>query len=847
MPTIGQLPSANSVSDSDELPLFQAGQTVAATRAQFLAGMQQQLSVPQGALLGGIGPGTTAPVPITIGSNLALSGSTLSATAMPFEIAALASGTTPSAGDIVPLGQAGANVALPYAGFMQGISGVSGIKAGGFQAVAAGASAVRAIDALVANAVAIEDFGAKGDGTTNDAAALLAALAAGNPVRFGPKTYRIDGECDITGNCATLIGVPGETVLTRGAQSATGTSSQPAWISVSAATFFADGIIFDANRSITAQTWGVVVQASCAASTITRSLFRNAMGSIYGWGLAIAESDPAITRHHVHDCEFTANAVDGIWVAATDGTAITCCRAHDNARNGIYVDNQDRALILKVRDAQIVGNTCWNNHTGISVGNFNETNLQPGTYGNANPDVLGALVAQNCAFDNAAYGISISGRNIIVTGNLLVNNGPSGGGMLANTGYCRISDNMISNSGGFGIDAGGSIHVEIMGNYIDGQTIGIGIGGSQNCMVRGNYVEDCTTGIMALNVESDGNGKNFGINCDNLSIIGNRINYGAGGTGIVLQDAPQLVVVAENIVSSGTGGDPLNALVPYTDSLVLRDNIVNFTDSFAVNPAVTGGVNTLVYPDIVDRVAVSQSTGPVQSIISATGQRTAGEITYIKVTNGGANYTTASVSITGSGSGAAASAWIANGVVIGVRITARGGGYGPGTQVSISGDGSGATATVQVGLPVLEGRRLEVECLAALAFASAGSSPAQENWTGAPVTVPLGGVIEWRGRAGAWLAARFMQSDYLAPASDGSVVLRSQGGDVKLQPASGGGVRLISVTEPGGCVSLIGRGSPLGTVSAPPGSSYRNLNGGAGATFWIKQTATDSSGWVAIA
>jgi hypothetical protein len=48
-------------------------------------------------------------------------------------------------------------------------------------------------------------------------------------------------------------------------------------------------------------------------------------------------------------------------------------------------------------------------------------------------------------------------------------------------------------------------------------------------------------------------------------------------------------------------------------------------------------------------------------------------------------------------------------------------------------------------------------------------------------------------------------------------------------------------------MSLIGRGSPVGVVVAPPGSDYRNLNGGAGATFWVKASAQDASGWVAVA
>lgn len=406
---------------------------------------------------------------------------------------------------------------------------------------------------------------------------------------------------------------------------------------------------------------------------------------------------------------------------------------------------------------------------------------------------------------------------------------------------------MITGSGGFGIDAGGSIYVELTGNYIDGPTIGIGIGGSQNCVVRGNYVQDCVAGIMALNVESDGRGNNFGISCNNLSIQGNYVCYGAGGSGIVLRDAPQRVVVADNIVSSGTTGSPLNALLPYTDSLLLHGNILNYANSFAVNPTNVGGINTLVFPDLIDRITVSQSIGLVESILSATAVMTSGQISFIKVNNGGSNYSNATVLITGTGSGASAQAWIAGGVIIGVTITNAGSGYGAGTAAVISGDGSGATISVQVGLPVVQGRRLAAHCIAPIGFAAAGSAPAQENWTGAPITVPTGATIEWAGEAGAWQATRFMQSDYVSPDGDGSVTFQSRAGDVKLCPAAGGGVRLISTTEPTGCVTLIGRGSPAGVVSAAPGSSYRNLDGGINATFWIKQTATDTTGWVAVA
>lgn len=851
MPTIGQLPNANSVSDTDEIPIFQNGQTVSATRAQLLAGFQQALALPQGSLLGGIGPGTGAPVPIAIGANLTLAGSTISATAAPFEIAGLAAGIAPGATDLVAIGQSGGNVAIPYASFMQALGMLEGVPGSNLDVRATGASATRTLAAVAANAVSIEDFGAKGDGVTDDSAALLAALASGNPVRFGPKLYIIDGECDISGSSATLIGVPGETILMRGAQSHAGTSAIPAWISVTALVFNAEGIIFDANRSIIEDSWGVVIQSSCGSASVRQCLFRNAMGAVHGWGLAIAPNDPAVTQHRIHDCEFTANAVDGVWIAATDAVSITACRAHDNTRNGIYIDSQDPSFTLKIREVHVLGNTCWNNQVGIVVGNFNATNLEPAIYGNANPDVLGALIIGNNLHDNTNYGLSLSGRNICATGNLIVNNSTAnngGGGILANTGYCRVSGNMVVGASDFGIDAGGSIYLDLSDNYVNGALVGLNVGGSQNCMVRNNFVQDCSgSAIVAINVESDGRGNNFGISCSALSIIGNWISYGAGAQGIVLRDAPQAVLIADNVVSAESGADPLAALLPYTDSITMRNNILNGATSWLSNPMAGGGGSALVFPDLVDAVTITQASAPVSSMMSAAASKASGQVTFIKVTNAGSNYTTATVNIVGAGMGASATALIAGGQIIGVSVTSGGSGYGAGTTAFIIGDGSGATASVQIGLPVVQNRSLAIYCTTAVQFETAGSSPAQINWTGAPITVPAGASIDWRGYQGAWQAVRFSQSNYLSPNGDGSVTFRSQSGDIMLHPSGTGALRLISDAEPTGCVSIIGRGSPTGVVNAPPGSTFRNLNGGAGMTFWVKQTGTGNTGWAAVA
>ena len=333
-----------------------------------------------------------------------------------------------------------------------------------------------------------------------------------------------------------------------------------------------------------------------------------------------------------------------------------------------------------------------------------------------------------------------------------------------------------------------------------------------------------------------------------LSIVGNWINYSGNVVGILIRDAAQNVRVEDNILLANAGANLTTALSAYTDSIILRRNLLNFTTRWAVNPAMVNGVYTLTVPDIADAVSISQASAPVASIMTAQAVQMAGSVTFIKVTNGGSGYTTATVTITGAGTGAAASAWISGGKIIGIQMSAFGSGYEAGTTVTITGNGTGAVATAQVGLPSWQGKELTIDCLSAVTFAASGSSPTQSNWTGAPITVPAGASIDWIGMGSSgWRAARFTQSDYVSPNGDGSVTLKTQSGDISVHPAGSGVLRLISDIEFVGAVELIGRGSPLNVVSAPAGSTFRNLNGGVGATFWVKQSGTGSTNWVAVA
>jgi hypothetical protein len=50
-----------------------------------------------------------------------------------------------------------------------------------------------------------------------------------------------------------------------------------------------------------------------------------------------------------------------------------------------------------------------------------------------------------------------------------------------------------------------------------------------------------------------------------------------------------------------------------------------------------------------------------------------------------------------------------------------------------------------------------------------------------------------------------------------------------------------------GVMDLEGAGSPVGAVSAPVGSTYRQSNGSPGATFWFKETGSNQMGWASEA
>ena len=626
-----------------------------------------------------------------------------------------------------------------------------------------------------------------------------------------------------------------------------------AWISVSASSFIAIGVTFDAG-GVAGDSWGVLIGPACTETFFEGCTFANATGPSLGTGLTIQARDGLTgqpSNHAIRNCTFQDNAVHGLWMQAAAGALVESCAAYRNGRFGFCLDYNDPQFRQAARQSAITKCRSWSNQRGISVGNYNETNSEPPRWGLVHPDAQDILVADNVCADNIAYGIAVAGLRIQVCRNQIAlgNQTPNACGILVNAARSTVNGNVISGPGQFGIDAGGCLDCEIADNLVQDCSVAINCGGGQGVRVAANRLFDNVWGITAYQVETDGRGTNFGMACRDLCLDGNVIGLkSAEGGGVFLIDGPEAVTITNNQFAAGSDSVPAQALWAHTDSVVIKGNRWNGQARLICNPIDTDDSFQVKVPDVLDGAVINAAVNDVIGILGQHQAAVSGQISFIRVINGGGGYSYASISIGGAGAGAQAQAYLRDGVLIGVALSSGGAGYDPGTvSVAVIGDGQGADARASVGLPVPDGRRISLQCNTAVRFKRGGSKPYLDNWTGADISVPPGSEIIWAGANGGWQAVAFSCSDYVAPTGDGSVTLRSATGDVSLRPAVGGQVRIVSAAEPIGFTSSLGRGPPEGLVAAPPGSDYRNLDGGIGGTLWLKRTGNDSSGWIAIA
>lgn len=835
MPTIDQLEAAVVAADDDVIPVSQGGTARRVTRSQLLAGTQSSLALNSG-LLGRVSAGFGPPQQVSLGRNLSITDGVLNGPP-PFSATTLPRSSSVNLSDLVPVWQGGSGQATD----LRTLLSVGGIDVS--RQVATSAIGVsRELGAWFGDALTVEAFGAVGDGVTNDSLAFSLALASGRPLLLGPKVYRIDGQFNVIGS-AVMIGVAGSSVLRRSVQKG------GAWINVLGPKFVAKDIVFDAG-SVSGDSWGVLVGSKCVRTEFRNCGFINSTGPTLGTGLTIQSCDGADDSeisYTIDSCHFSNNGCHGLWLQAVTGAVVSRCLASNNTGYGICLDFNDPSFQQKVRQSSVIGCRCISNSRGISIGNYNETNLEPPRWGLQYPDAVDIVASGNFCLGNRSYGIAVSGERIQVIDNQIVvsDTNEVASGILCNVKSSLISGNSISGPGQYGIDAGGCNDVTLKANSIVNCAVGINPGGSTRVDVVGNKLLENRRAITIFQIETDGSGSNFGIACSDVNIAENTVSCGNGNAGVLLFDGPERVRISGNRFVSSSVSYHSDCFWGHSDSISIADNTWNGAKATLSAFRQTEAGVTLVVGDLLNEALVPPSLDRINTISGVYEAEMNGKLSFVRVTDGGQNYASADVVVIGGGSGAKATAYIRDGTVVGIAVTDRGYGYDPDrTTIHITGDGDGAEAQAFVGVPPPNGHTLTLNCPTSVSFSN---EHGLSNWTGAIITAPARTDIVWRYANCGWTAVRFFPNTYVQPVADGGISLRSAQGDLRIQPGPDGHVRICSDIEPTGYLSCLGRGSPEGVVAAPPGSDYRNLDGGIGATLWLKTRSDDANGWTALA
>jgi len=294
------------------------------------------------------------------------------------------------------------------------------------------------VQAKLRESVSVKDFGAVGDGTTNDAAAIQAAITAaaslGAAVNFSGLTYLVSSTLTIpTG--AVLIGVPGKTTIKASSGLADGTSLlQTTTVSGTLNVFeyrniSINGITFDgSNRTLTTQI-GLVRIAKTDGITVKNCSF---LGHRYinlallgcqnlqiercewsGWGrtdvsveggaaLFIGPNSVDLTTSRYGNVVYN-NFHDGEWSAiygVCQGVAFSY-NIVNNTKEGLYFRTYDTTPTTGSQRLQIIGNVITNTtkkyiqSAGMEVGGWNVSILHNDIDTSQGPGIDITDVAEN--------------------------------------------------------------------------------------------------------------------------------------------------------------------------------------------------------------------------------------------------------------------------------------------------------------------------------------------------------------------------------------------------------------------------------------------------------------------
>ncbi len=376
--------------------------------------------------------------------------------------------------------------------------------------VGAGAAPAGVLPAPIASALFfnVRDYGATGNGTTDDYPALQATAnavnAAGGGVLYIPQgTYALSQDVLISSN-TWVLGAGRATILKAAAASVTNCLNLSGSSHVVVSDLQINGNKLNVQQLTTQYT---------------------KLSGIYMRGA----DDILITRCYIHDCYVSGVMADG----GSTNIEVSNCRMVNNYDNQIYIRAQDTSPYTPCNYITVTGCECsGGSFSGIQIlgssyfsiaGNVCYSNGPTSAQG----DGIGSegasygTISGNTCYGNGIQGINIrftgetggsqSSSHIVVANNVCYNhtsgNGDAGGISISDTDDVVVSANLVyGNAYGINVNGGngnGVQHCKLIGNQVRGNSsTGIRVipgAGSTRVMIEDNTVQDNAGDNLVVN------------------------------------------------------------------------------------------------------------------------------------------------------------------------------------------------------------------------------------------------------------------------------------------------------------------------------------------------------------
>jgi len=457
----------------------------------------------------------------------------------------------------------------------------SGSNSVGYLPAGAGAVATT-VQTKLRESVSVTDFGAVGDGVTDDSAAINAAIASNRNIYFPAGTYFIASSIQVSSKSNVVLqGAGVDVAIIKCSSSATFTV--PALDITNSTTVLVNGLTVDSNSNSSLNSLAVVRFVSCTDTVFSDSKI---LHSYVGLGVN------SCVRFRVERNYLRKNAV-ATTLNYNINVSSTLSVSSQGEVNDNFCLNSGSGFIgsdINISRNQFISNsygagiaTFGNGATGTTPGFFygkyfisdnlcrNGTQRDSDGYMVAGMEIAGAYsrIENNTVHDNAGEGIRLFAYQSICTGNIVFGNGTGLDGTYRQAGIVTFDATTITNynasysliSGNRCFDNGGG--TQLYGYYEQQSTL-VGM------TVQGNNLDNNVTGPYVLASSKATNTYDFNTVVNYtptmISTAGTITTVGAIQGQYFLKGRIVYFQAQGTITTNGTGAGSIQISLPITAS-----------------------------------------------------------------------------------------------------------------------------------------------------------------------------------------------------------------------------------------------------------------------------------------